>query len=171
MIILFPDKKYILRSSLPVDELKKNMQKIVGPELIFQFLRSSSKKYKGRLFNNRFIIRRVIFPGNSFLPVITGRFIDKNGYREVHVSLRLHPAVHFFIIVWFLGLLIIFAGLMFSLIKQGRFEFASLIPVGMAYMSYSLIIYLFKSECNIAEKDLIDTLQAECVIPAGSGLV
>lgn len=149
-----PVEKYILETSLPVEEIKRRLLDNIAPKRRrFSIVRKDSyKPYEGEMLDNTFTINRIIDYRNSFLPIIKGHistFVDKT---QIEIQMRPITLVLVFMCGW-LGIVgiaclgIILAGLL--QIRQILHDGCSpmfLIPFVMFLFGCIAMLFGFKTE-------------------------
>ena len=148
---------------LSVTELTFAIKNTLEPKKYLRFINTTSYKYEGELKNNKFKINRIIGYQNSYRPVITGEFIDKIEYREIHIKMLLNQFVVVFLIIWILFVFQFFVIMIQEFIKKGIFDISTLIPLGMILFAYLLTMGGFKPESIKSKNDFIKMFKAELV--------
>lgn len=105
---------------------------------------------------NTFEINRLIHYRNSFLPVIKGQILSDNRGSKVDIKMRLHVMVYAFAAIWCIGVSIAFVAMLVLSIREGRFNAAVLIPLGMLIFLFLMTTGGFKAESGKARKDMLD---------------
>ena len=121
---------------------------------------SNQKPFQGEITQNGFKITRIIHYRNSFLPIITGKFLPGNPRLKVEIRMGLHPFVTAFICIWFggVGLIsIIFLASMLS--GTTTFSIDSLIPLGMLVFGWALVSGGFWFEVKKQKPMLIEMFE------------
>lgn len=159
---MLPYENIALRSNLTLQELNNSLEFIVNTNKKSCIFKSSSKPYAGDIDNNKFKIYRIVY-GNSFLPIITGEFIDKNTYREIRIKMQLNQFIFVISLLYILFALQFFFSILESSMYQGNIEIYVLIPLGMALFGYLLAMSGFKPESKKSKEDLIEIFEAELI--------
>jgi len=96
-LLAFPYQRLSLERTLPVGHVLKRMEDSVEPGKLWRFYRSlwrihrSRRDFEGVVSRGGFKIRRIIYYGNSFLPVIEGSIRPRpQGGTRVEIMMRMH---------------------------------------------------------------------------------
>ncbi|MNY22072.1 hypothetical protein D3C86_1556590 [compost metagenome] len=167
---LLPFEKLVYQSALSKDELISHLQNEIEAEKSFGFgaNRSSySKPYIGKIYLNRFEIKKVVNYRNSFLPVIKGEIKDGINGAKIDVKMGLADFVKAFMILWLGAVSFGCIGALYSLIftdtvnsEAGFFMF---IPFAMLLFGLGMVSFGFKAESQRSIKDLEGILQAKII--------
>jgi len=97
-----PYDSFDIETNLTADELRDKLQANIDPAKLFS-LPSVAKPFRGTLTQQGFRIWRIIAYGNSFLPIIEGRFSQAASGVRVSVRMRMHWFITGSCVVWFGG--------------------------------------------------------------------
>jgi hypothetical protein len=116
-------------------------------------------RLEGTLTAEGFRGTRVIRYGNSFLPVIRGRFIARvDGGTDVRVSMRLHWFTLFFMLAWLFFVASVAGFPVQRLLAGNALEATDLVTVGMVLFGIALTLAGFWPEARKARRLLTETL-------------
>jgi hypothetical protein len=99
----------------------ENMARSRKQDVIFSLLKKHAKSGEEisgdgvlEILQDGFRITRIIHYGNSFLPIVTGKFLNGPSGVLLRISMSLHPLVILFLCVWFgfvgiIGLIVLLA--------------------------------------------------------------
>jgi len=140
-------------------EIVATLDACIEPKKIFRFF-SKHKTFEGELTQDGFKVMRIISHRNSFLPVITGKFIAGQSGSTISIKMRLHAFTSAFLCVWFggdiLGIAIVLIGL-----ASGRVmpTIHLIIPFGMFVFGFVMVVSCFWPEAKKAKGILTEILQ------------
>lgn len=166
---ILPFEELMYHSKLTKEELFIHLQKEIEAEKSFGLGAigySYSKPYVGKVFNNRFEIKRVINYRNSFLPVIKGEIQDAVNGSKVKIKLNLTDFVKVFMIVWLGGVFLACIAVLINFIMNGfdpETGFIIFIPFGMLVFGIIMVSVGFKAESKKSKTDLEEILQARII--------
>jgi hypothetical protein len=157
---LFPYKRYELVSTKTPWEVEAAMRSAVDPSRFFGF-GTPSRPFEGEVGDRKFDVRRAITYRNSFLPQIRGKISGAAEGSRIAVTMRLHPFVLIFMMVWLGGvgaacLLIVTTAFR----KGGSPPLAALGPAIMFIFGWALSAGCFTFEAKVVEPLLAHTLAA-----------
>ena len=162
-MILLPYEKFQIDTFLSPIEARKRIESIVVPTPSFgtrfvnslnnMFKKSGADQFIGKIDDQGFRLRRLIYYRNSFLPVVKGRFQQGSAGTKVDVTMTLHPAVMVFMLIWFGGLGTMGVIPMFVVLSTG-FRPELLIPIGMFLFGWLMVQFGFVFEARKAKKIL-----------------
>lgn len=165
---ILPFEKLIYRSKLTKEELLAHLQNEIEAEKPFRFgvyNFSYSKPYIGKIYNNRFEIKRAINYRNSFLPVIKGEIQNDVNGSKINVKMNLVEIVKVFMIIWLGGVLIACLATSYNLIftnsSNSEGGLFILIPFCMLAFGILMVYFGFKTESRKSIKDLEEILKAK----------
>jgi len=142
-------------------EIVATLNAYIEPKKSFRFFSFSEHKvFEGELTQNGFKVMRIIFYRNSFLPVITGKFVTGQSGSTISITMRLHAFVLAFMCVWFGGVGIGMASVLIGLVSgQTKPDAMLLIPFGMLVFGCVLVVSCFWPEAKKAKRMLTEILQ------------
>lgn len=147
-MLFIPYERLTIMTGRSVGETVATLAEVVEPKRWWRnpFSRQH-KRYQGQVTPAGFEFTRIIHHRNSFLPVIKGQLQPAVSGTLVQLTLRLHPFVLVFWLLWLsmIGLAAV-AGLVSWLTTPG--DPARLIPVGMFVFGYLLCIIAFNWEAR-----------------------
>jgi hypothetical protein len=159
-----PYERFVIETRLTPVQVAERLRAVTAPGRRLRLFRASAggKDFEGTVSDREFRVTRVIRYRNSFLPVVRGRIEDAADGARVEVSMRLHPAVFGFMLLWFgfltISLVVI---VVIAAIKQ-TFSPFFLVPLGMFAFGYALTTGGFKLESRRSREQL------EAILSAGS---
>jgi len=99
-----PSDKFEIETTLSPTMIVDSLHLSIEPKKLFRMSSSSNHKpFQGEITQDGFKITRIIHYRNSFLPIITGRFLPGNPGLKVEIRMGLHPFVIAFMSIWFGG--------------------------------------------------------------------
>jgi hypothetical protein len=129
---LWPTDRFEVETTMSVDDVVEALKTKIEPKRWFR-LSPSHASFQGTISRDGFKITRIIQYRNSFLPIVTGRFLPGNSGIKVAIRLGLHPLVVAFLCVWFGGVGIAAIAAIFVLLtRQTQAAPLLLIPIGIA---------------------------------------
>jgi hypothetical protein len=165
-----PFEELVYHSNLTKEELIKKIQNEIEAEKSFGFGANNfsySKPYVGKIYNNRFEIKRAINYRNSFLPVIKGTIKDDLSGSKIDIKMNLTDIVKVFMIIWLGGVFLACLGVTYTLIFNNGFTseaaFFMFIPYFMLLFGVIMVVFGFKGESRKSVKDLEEILQAKLI--------
>ncbi|WP_281631682.1 hypothetical protein [Flavobacterium luteolum] len=166
---LLPFEELWYHSSLSKEDLFLHLQNEIEPEKSFGFgmnRHNYSKPYIGRIFNERFEIKRAINYRNSFLPTIKGEVHNAISGSKIKIKMTIPEFAKVFMILWLGIVSIACIGVSINLIINGidsETEPAVLIPFVMLIIGAAMVSAGFKTESKKSKKDLEEILQAKMI--------
>jgi hypothetical protein len=121
------------------------------------------ENYIGKIFANKFELKKVINYKNSFLPVINGEIVDGLNGAKIHVKMKLIGFVKVFIIFWLSMAFIAFITSLVTFLCNDISITIILIPLIMLIFGIALTSIGFKSESKKSIKDLEEILKAKII--------
>jgi len=167
---LLPFEELVYRSTFSKEELTAHLQNEIEAEKSFglganRF--SYSKPYIGKVYQNRFEIKKAINYRNSFLPVIKGEIVDDINGSKINVKMGLIDFVKAFMILWLGGVSIACLAVLYNIIfgeglnsETGIFM---LIPFFMLIIGIVMVSFGFNFESRKSIIDLEEILKAKIV--------
>lgn len=161
---LLPYQNIVFRSELNAVDVSKKLREHIKPETATNsgyWGTRNTKEYEGEISGNNFSIQRIIWFWNSFLPVITGTFIQEPGGTKINMKMRLPTLA--LISVYLIGVFAIalLIGLATAFYTIGTFSFLLVAPLGFLIFMYLLTTIAFNLECRKSKKDFKKILEAE----------
>ena len=167
---LFPFEKLVYHSTLNKEELIHHLQNEIEADKSFGFnarKSSYSKPYIGKIYTNRFEIKKVVNYRNSFLPIIKGEIKDGINGAKIDVKMGLVDFVKAFMILWLGGVSFGCIGALYSLIftdtANSEAGFFMFIPFAMLLFGLVMVSFGFKTESQKSIKDLEEILKAKII--------
>lgn len=167
MFFGLPYRKFTIDSHLNKTEIISRLANSVSDSRRnWQSGETRAKIFEGALSESGFQIKRIIRYRNSFLPIINGTFETHENGTKVLITMKLHPLVLVFLLVWISPLIMIGSVLLLSLIVSmittGTVDSNLLIIffalMGMLLFAYLLTINGFMIEANKADRILSELL-------------
>lgn len=156
-MLYLPFEQYEIESTLSPEEVKARIAANVETQIpMSSFFYSGSKKFKGKIGEDRFLISRIIQYQNSFLPIIKGVIYPNAFGSKIKISMRLNKFVLGFWILWMGIVSLLIIGFLPSILSKPKFE--HLLPFLMLAFGYFLCIIPFNIEAVKARKLLKDRL-------------
>lgn len=167
---LLPFEKLVYQSSLSKEQLITHLQNEIEAEKSFGFgaqNNSYSKPYIGKIYLNRFEIKKVVSYRNSFLPVIKGEIREGLSGSKITIKMGLADFVKVFMIIWFAAVSLGCIGVLYSLIFTDTISsdagFFTFIPFAMLLFGIVMVSFGFKTESQKSIKDLEEILKAKVI--------
>jgi len=160
-----PYEKYILETSLNINEVNKRLFENVESE-VYSFFPSWKYSYKivfqGTVWENGFSISRRIAGRNDFSPVSTGAIFTNNGKTYIEVVAKPGQFAIIFMCIWMGFVSLVFIGaLLLAILHPSKRAFTIiLIPTCMLLFGYGLTMGGFGSETDAPKKFLKELLEA-----------
>ncbi|MCX2746179.1 hypothetical protein OO013_20035 [Mangrovivirga sp. M17] len=163
---IFPYKNIELQSPLTKGEVIDKLSSSIAYKErlnLSGIRRNSSLDYEGYISNDKLIFRRILKQGaNSFIPQITGLFLESNNGTIIQLSARLHRIIQGFIMGFNSFLLLLFIIAIININTSIEYDFyisfLSLI-IFMLIISNVLTRIIFNYELYRMEKDFIKILE------------
>ncbi|MBN1359761.1 MAG: hypothetical protein JW993_04175 [Sedimentisphaerales bacterium] len=159
----WPSDSFEIDTTLSREDIITHLNSSVQPGKPFRFFPSSAghKNFRGQISQDGFKISRTIDYANSFLSVITDRFLPGQSGTKVAVHMSLHPFVGGFMYVWFGGIGLGFVVTMFGLFSGRVAAFPIvLIPSAMLVFGWALASGCFWFEARRQKPVLIQMFRA-----------
>lgn len=166
---ILPFEELWYHSTLSKEELFLHLKNEIDPEKSFGFganRHTYSKPYIGKVFSERFEIRKAINYRNSFLPTIKGEIHNTINGSKIKIKMTLAEFVKAFMILWLSLVSFACFAVLINLITNGiDYETGSavLIPFGMLIIGTLMVSLGFKTESKKSRKDLEEILQARII--------
>jgi hypothetical protein len=157
---LLPCRHVVFRSGLNAAEVSAKIRQHVKPRTAVSSARST-KEYEGEVSGKNFDIQRIIFHWNTFLPVITGTFLQEPMGTKVVMKIKLPPFVLIGVSVVAAFALIIFVVYMIATCIFSQLNFTVLIPLGFFTLLWLITIIPFNMECERSIKDFEKILETK----------
>lgn len=151
-----PFEKFTIHSKKSKLELISILHEQIEPKKHFRlsnfFSQKELKPYEGKIYENSFIINRIITYKNSFLPRIQGRFKNQYGSgSQITITMRIKILPFIFISLWS------FAPILFFIFTKNKFSpFVILVCLLWFLAGFSLAYFSFNNERNKSKKFLIN---------------
>lgn len=103
MVNFLPHDRFIIQTPDALQAVIARLETNVEPPkaLRWSFNRNHAP-YEGSISESGFTMHRIPEGRNSFIPRIKGRFETHSGGTVVHITMKLHPFVMNFLVMWFL---------------------------------------------------------------------
>lgn len=150
---LIPYEKFEINSDLSSVEVVQRIENCTGKKKFFNF--SHTHEFSGHVNENAFEITKNISYRNSFLPVIVGKIKQTDLGTKITITMRLHPVVICFMLIWFTGVGI---GCIAIFLIMDEFSLPMLIPFGMLIFGIALVSAGFGIEAAKQKERLIELL-------------
>jgi len=161
---LWPSDRFEIDTAMSPDEIVAALESNIEPGKFFRFQRHHAP-FQGKVYEDGFRITRIIHYRNSFLPVVTGKFLPGASGIKVAIRMGLHPLVTAFMCVWFggvgLGMIGVIAGLLSG---QAPASLMLLIPFAMLAFGCALVWVCFWFEAK-KQKTMLLEMFSPCRIP------
>jgi len=156
---LLPYRRYELVSTNAPSEVEAALRAAVEPERIWRF-RAATRPFEGEVGDAVFDVRRTIGYRNSFLPQIRGKISAAPEGSRIAITMRLHPLVLAFMILWLGGVGVGCISILFAELQKGGAPFKALGPAGMFIFGWVLSAGGFTFEARKASVLLASTMVA-----------
>ncbi len=160
---LFPSENIVYKTPITIESALSKLSENVGTEKEFiagYFKNTFGKQYVGKIFRNKFDIKRAIRNRNSFLPQIKGEVYDENYTTKIKIELALPKTVIIFMLIWLGGMF--FGGiLMLSVLNSEKFGLFNILPFVMIAFGIFIPRIVFKNESKKSKNDLLRIFEAE----------
>ena len=135
----WPSDTFEIKTTMSPEEIVAALNSRIEPKKLFRFS-SDHAPFQDDISRDGFKITRVVHYRNSFLPIVTGRFLPGNSGIKVVIRLGLHPFVTAFMCVWFGGVGLGVIGTISGLLSgQAPASPMLLIPFGMLVFGWALV--------------------------------
>jgi hypothetical protein len=159
---LYPLRRFTIETPLTPAETLARLRGATEPRRWLRLSRDHLA-FQGEVTNNSLEASRIIHYRNSFLPQISATVEPAPGGARLTGTMKLHPAVLVFILVW-LGFVAVGAvSILAHSLSAGAFEPAALIPVGMFVFGLVLPLAGFIPEARKAARLLTDVVAGRLV--------
>lgn len=164
MFSLLPYKRIVFESSLSQAEASRRLKlEVANRRLGLQWFERRTEQFEGTVSEADFQIHRIIRYRNSFLPMITGRFIALDQGVRIEVKMKLHVVVLLFSLVWLEGIVSYVMVWGSTQVMAGRIEIATALPLAMMLFFLLLVTMMFRIEANKASTLLREIFAAQQV--------
>ncbi|WP_343697209.1 hypothetical protein [Flavobacterium sp.] len=167
---ILPFEELFYRSQLSKQDLLAHLENEIEAEKSFGFSANNfsySKPYVGKIYGNKFKIKRAINYRNSFLPIIKGEIKEDISGSKIIVKMSLVEFVKVFMIIWlggaFIACIAVTYNILFNNGLNSEAGFFMLIPYGMLLLGIAMAGFGFKVESKKSTQDLEKILQAKIV--------
>jgi len=152
---LWAHDRFEIETAMTPGEIVTKLNSKIEPTKLLRFS-SPHAPFQGKISQNGFKITRIIHYRNSFLPVISGKFLSCFSGTKVEINMGLHPIVIAFMCVWFGGVGVACIAFPVS-VFYGKTSMspAMLIPFGMLAFGWALVSWGFWSEVKKQKPMLI----------------
>ena len=154
---LLPFDTFYFETSLTQSEIAARLAAAVEPRKFFR-LGGGRSPFEGKVSAESFDITRILGYQNSFVPRIRGTMTSTSGGSLVKGTMRLHPLVLGFDIVWFSMVFFTAVGMWSGMLAAGEWESKALVPVGMFVFGWALNAGAFTFEARRATGLLAELL-------------
>ena len=104
MVHLLPHDRFIIQTPVALPNVMASLDAHVETPKAFRWsYQRNHAPYEGSVSESGFTMHRIPQGRNSFIPQIKGRFKAFAGGTVVHISMKLHPFVMSFLVMWFLS--------------------------------------------------------------------
>ncbi|KAI9134037.1 hypothetical protein [Acaryochloris sp. CCMEE 5410] len=104
MVHLLPQDRFIIQTPDALQAVIARLEAHVETPKAFRWsYRRNNAPYEGSVSEAGFSMHRIPQGRNSFIPQIKGRFETPARGTVVHISMKLHPFVMSFLVMWFLA--------------------------------------------------------------------
>ncbi|MFH6994617.1 hypothetical protein [Flavobacterium sp. FlaQc-48] len=166
---LLPFENLVYHSALTKEELAVHLQNEIEAEKSFGFGRnrfSYSKPYIGKVYPDKFEIKRAINYKNSFLPLIKGEIKEDISGSRINVNMLLPDFVKVFMCIWLGIVFLVSLGTLYVLVFNNGFNGGGpfiFIPFIMLFAGVAMVVFGFKTESKKSISDLEELLQAKII--------
>jgi len=152
----WPSDRFEIETTMSPEAIVTALNSKIEPKKLFR-LSLDHAPFQGDISRDGFRITRIVHYRNSFLPVVTGKFLAGDSGTKVAIRLGLHPVVTAFMCVWFgivgLAVVVALAGLPSGLAPTSP---VPLIPLGMLVLGWALVSGGFWFEAKKQKRMLIE---------------
>ena len=145
------------------DEIRKILIENVEPKkgVRLNFNKTENDKiFEGKINSDNFVIQKVIYYRNSFLPQIYGKWESLNNDSKITIRLKLHNFTYIFAMIWITFVSITFIFSLIGILEQGTNPIFGIVPVLMIIFGILLFNYGFEKEKKNSISDLKRILKA-----------
>lgn len=121
----------------------------------------NERKFEGVVYDDHFVIKRIIHYRNSFLPEIKGKIIEKLSGTEIEMVLKPVSFVIVFMILWLSFVSVLFIATLIGVIFGKASITVCIIPTVMLCIGIGMLAFGFSAESEKAKKEIIEILQAK----------
>ena len=157
---VLPYRRYEIVSAKNPWEVEAAMRAATEPKRIFR-LGAAARPFEGEVGDRVFDVQRAIGYRNSFLPQIRATLTAVAEGSRVTVTMRLHPLVFVFMLIWLIGTVSAFVLLLIANVRKGGSSHAVFLPAIMLISAWTIVAGGFTYEARKAE------LLLESVMTAG----
>lgn len=101
MVQLLPHHQFVIQTPEPLQTVMARLESQTEPPKQFRWTFAKHAPYEGTISASGFTLRRIpVNSRNSLVPDIKGHFQTSAGGTQVHITMRLHPALFIFLGVW-----------------------------------------------------------------------
>ncbi|MCZ8091756.1 MAG: hypothetical protein O9282_08925 [Flavobacterium sp.] len=148
---ILPFERLVYNSTLSGEELIPHLKSEIG-----------QNGYSGKVYQNKFEIKRDINYRNSFLPLIKGEVTNTVNGSKINVKMDLIIFAKFFIIIWLGGVLLALLATLYTFFNDGESSINIIfIPAIMFVFGIVLVALGFKYESKKSINDLEKILKAK----------
>lgn len=151
-MVLVPYKRFIIETTLTIDEAMQILLQIVQPKRFWPNPFSEKRRqFVGAVSKEGFRFIRNVYYLNSFLPAIKGTFNSSNGVTRITITMACNPCVVITMTVAFTFIGYILTSVLMGLISHLLVIFGSL---ALGALGYLICILAFKAASN-TDRDLL----------------
>jgi hypothetical protein len=153
-----PYEQLVIETRLTPQQVAERLREATAPNSrVARRSSASDKAFQGTVDDREFRITPVIGYMNSFLPLIRGQIEDAPDGARVSVSMRLHPATFWFMLLWFGLVTPVVLAIVVVVAITHTFSPFFLVPFGLFAFGYALTTGSFKFE-SIPSRDRLEAI-------------
>ncbi len=156
MMKFWPSDQFEIQTTMSAEDIVASLSSEIEPNKLFG-MSTDHAPFQGDISRHGFKITRIIHYRNSFLPIISGKFLPGDAGVKVAIRMRLHPFVTAFMCVWFggvgLGVVAVVGGLLSGPAPASPML---LIPFGMLVFGWALVSGGFWCEAKEQKRMLLE---------------
>lgn len=154
MVQLLPHDRFIIRTPVSLQAVIASLDAHVETPKALRWTRNHAP-YEGSVSESGFTMHRIPQGRNSFIPQIKGRFETPTGGTIVHISMKLHPFVLSFLVMWFLSF---YSGALAISLSGEVATSEALLILGMPLCVLFIFWMSFWLEVERSRKDLLNII-------------
>jgi hypothetical protein len=168
-LVRFPFRQFVIETELSEVAVVDRLRPIIAPRspffARFGFFMRTDKSFAGSVSPDGFKIARIIHYGNSFLPIVVGRFEPGPTGVRVQVTMRLMQCLTIFLMLYFAILVVVIVAAVgleiFSSQTRGIGGMFAIVGIalGMGAFAYLMMGAAFSIEARRARRLLERALQ------------
>lgn len=156
MVHLLPCDRFMIRTPVSLQAVIARLEAHVEPPKAFRWsYHRNHAPCEGSVSEAGFTMHRIPQGRNSFIPQIKGRFKALAGETAVHITMKLHPFVMSFLVMWFLSF---FSGALAISSSGDVADSEALFILGLPLFMLFTFWMIFWLEVERSRKDLLNII-------------